>query len=220
MALTARVFPPQERHRRHGVLAVLHPVAVALAGGLAGLGALTRPGPTALLGAVVAAGTWALVHRLHGAGATDLPGLPHPAVPVTGALVGTAAVVGTAGLGLVAVGILGALTAVVVAVARWCRPVPADSWPRTHLETDPDTEEDTLVELLRALPLDALLDEWRRTGAPGDPSPAGPTSRSRMRRLLIGELARRDPVGTGRWLREAPDTTPDGYLADRRDRAA
>lgn len=218
MAVTTRTLPWQPPKGGRGLVGTLQPAAVAVVGLLAALGAVTRPGATLVLGAVLAGGTWALVTHLHSDSAADLPGLPHPAVPATAALLSSAAVAGTATLGMPVIGILGVLVAAPVAVARWCssgRPQAAHRY-----ETRPGADEAALVDLLRMLSLEDLFEEWCRTGSPVDLDPAASAARTRLRCLLIAELGRRDPVGTRRWLLEAPDAPPEGYVTDRSDRAA
>ena len=41
-----------------------------------------------------------------------------------------------------------------------------------------------------------------------------------LRRCLLDELRRRDPVGVERWLREGPHDPPERYVRDDRDLTA
>lgn len=199
--------------------AVLQTPVVIVVACVAVLGAVTRPGATVVLGSVFGGLTWALFRHQHSDGGRDLPNLPHPAVAATGAVVVWAAVAGTATLGLPVVGILGALMAVPVAVAWWCR-CPRPSAVPVRRDQQPGEDEAELVVLLRVLPVEDLFAEWRDNAQPWQPGAPEPHTRARLRCLLIAELGRRDPLGTRRWLLEAPDGPPDGYVTDRSERAA
>ena len=69
------------------------------------------------------------------------------------------------------------------------------------------------------LPIEVLFEEWRGTGEPAVLDRRDPGTRFRLRRLLVAELRRRDPVGTERWLSQAPEAPPEDYVRDTHDRA-
>jgi hypothetical protein len=68
----------------------------------------------------------------------------------------------------------------------------------------------SLATLLAGLPLDAVLEEWRDSGGPGSDDDA-PEVR-RLREEIVGELWRRDPEGTERWLESGATDPPERYV--------
>lgn len=204
---------------RRGVLAAVRSIGVVALAVLAVLGALTAPEASLALGASSAALAGAVVRALHRSPATDLPPLPHPAVAATWMAVLPAAVAGTAHLGVGPIGVTGAISAVLILDSWWggsCPPLDE------HVRSDTDREPDdpSLRDLLGAVPIDVLCDEWRSSAGPVDATDPDGAARTRLRDLLLAELHQRDPAGTARWLSEAPGGPPEGYVRDARDRAA
>lgn len=80
-------------------------------------------------------------------------------------------------------------------------------------------DESWLRTVLRSLPLDALLGEWRNTDALLSAAPDGVTrSRTvRVRGLLLDELAARDPAGVESWLQSG--SSPESHIRADRDLA-
>ncbi|WP_432492615.1 hypothetical protein [Kineococcus gypseus] len=73
-----------------------------------------------------------------------------------------------------------------------------------------------LPELLGALTLEALCEEWnslQRRCAQGDARSRAEASTAAA--LVLGELRRRNPDGVERWLREDPGAPPDHHLRAR-----
>jgi hypothetical protein len=184
---------------------------------LTATGAVLFPGLSLAVGVLVGIIGAALVASLHQA-ADDPPRLPHPLV--AGVAVGSlpAAVAGTAALGA-SPGIVIALGLALSAAAgvTWLASFPAESRAGTEAFAVRVKAEQSLRQVLRALPLDELFAEWRRAHAPGTARGSEFPMEIRMRQLLIDEMQRRDPAGTARWLREGPGEPPDGYIRGRRD---
>ncbi|MGY1683142.1 hypothetical protein [Geodermatophilus sp. SYSU D01176] len=205
---------------RRGVVATLRwPGGVAL-GVLAALGAVTAPQASLLLGAVLAAVGWGFTQALHRSPGMDLRSVPHPMAAAACMAVLPAAAAGTAPLGLGPLGVAGATIAVAVAIGWWGGSC-AEPHPRpAGRDAEPGPDEDSLRHLLSVLPVELLSDEWRRAAEGAADDGGDHEIRRRLRCLLIAELRRRDPVGTERWLAQAPDAPPDGYVQDAPDRAA
>jgi hypothetical protein len=140
-------------------------------------------------------------------------------MPVTWMAVLPAAVAGTATLGLGPVGVVGAALTVAVAIGWWGGSCALPDPQPTGRDARPGPDDGVLRDLLRTLPVGVLFEEWRDTA--GEVVGGGDTEdRIRLRGLLIAELRRRDPVGVGRWLAEAPEDPPDDYIRETRDRAS
>jgi len=191
----------------------LHGAAVAALCSIAPLGALFFPQETLLFGGLSAGLAGGFVRFLH-IGSGDLPPLPHPAVAATAMALLSAAVAGAAvfGLGLLAGG--GAVLAVAAVVGGWGGDQPDTRRDRTTLPAPQGSHDESLRQLLRAVHVGALFDEWRRIVGTRVPRDRRTASEERLRRLLLAELERRDPVGCERWRSEAPDAPPDGYVRD------
>lgn len=117
----------------------------------------------------------------------------------------------------------GALTITLVAigigvVVAWVRtgytlfaPPPPSATPPQRASTAGG--HDSLRELLAAMPLEALFDEWRATE--DDEHLAHPHdrhARNRLRALIVEELGRRDPAGAGRWLARGAADPPEHHI--------
>ncbi len=204
---------------RGAVAALRWPAGAALAV-LAALGALTAPQASLLLGAVSAALGWGFVRALHHGSATDLPSLPHPMSTAACMAVLPAAAAGTGPIGLGPLGVAGATIAVAVAIGWWGGSCAEPDPRRAGRHADSAPGEGSLRELLKVLPVEVLFEEWRGTGEPAVLGRGDPGTRFRLRRLLVAELRRRDPVGTERWLSQAPEAPPEDYVRDTHDRAA
>jgi hypothetical protein len=182
----------------------------------AAVGALTWPLRSLLIGGVVAAPAGCLVKVMQASPGDDPPRLPHPAVVVLWTGLAPAAVSGMIVLGLGPVAV----------VAGWLSPVLAllwlagsSAWAHPQGKTDGRPCDDgTLRDLLSALSLDVLCDEWRAACRRADPDEV--VCRDQMRRLILAELQRRNPVGTARWLAEAPGDLPHRYVRESQDRDA
>jgi hypothetical protein len=78
--------------------------------------------------------------------------------------------------------------------------------------------QDTRVlgELISAVPLSALLAEWRLTEAvlAEATDPDDRAAASSARELLLDEMTRRDPAGVRRWLQDGAHASPDRHLRD------
>jgi hypothetical protein len=198
-------------------LRVARRAGVVVVGLVTALGAVVNPPTSLLLGAGCAALAWVPVHLVSRCPDADLPPLPHPAVPATWMAVLPAAVAGASTLGLGALGLVCAILGVAVVLGRWCASCAVPDPPPTGRDARPGAVAGSLQDLLRTLPVEVLFEEWRDTA--GEAVPGG-GDRTRLRGLLIAELHRRDPVGAGRWLAEAPEDPPDGYIRETRDRAS
>ena len=112
--------------------------------------------------------------------------------------------VGTA-LGLAVLGLLA-----VVSVAR------AASGPAVCEAAQGD--DPSLRELLRVVPLETLLSEWRALGGqPADRRSSDSAGAAQVsRRLLLDELERRDPVGFADWFASGTTSPPDEHVRDDR----
>lgn len=187
--------------------------ALTAYGLLAAAGTVVTPGPSLVLGTLLAVAAGAVVAGLHRV--PDLAPLPHPAVAAARVLFFPAAIAGCSVLG--APGTLVGLAGMIAAtgyVALWAN-LPTSEPPGDPLHAAVPPTEGSLRELLGALPTDALLDEWRDAREHDDPcSPAGANG-VRLRELLIDEMQRRDPSGTSRWLAVGFDEPPDGYVGRR-----
>jgi hypothetical protein len=182
---------------------------------LTAMGALMSPGISLLLGVLLAVIGAELMTSLHQA-AEDLPRLPHPLVAGVGVGSLPAAVAGTTTLGA-SPGIVIALGLALgtAAGAQWIASPPVGSPARTAATADRVKDERSLRQVLRALPTDVLLAEWRSTQTGRGARGSELLQEVRMRELLIDEMQRRDPAGTARWLSEGPGDPPEGYVCDR-----
>lgn len=202
-----------------GLLAALRGAGAVLLAALAALGAVTAPRASLLLGTLLAALSWVFVRALSHSPTTDLSQLPHPVLAAAWMASVPAAAAGTAAVGLGPLGVAGATIAVALAVGWWggacAEPPPRPSGPDADLACG----DGALRDLLRSVPVDVLSDEWRDTAEPAVLDGEDATARARFRSLVIDELHRRDPVGTTRWLAEAPGAPPDRYVRDAQDRA-
>ena len=203
-----------------GVIAALRWPGVVALGVLAALGAVTAPQASLLLGALFGALGWGFVRALYHSPATDLPALPHPLAAAACMAVLPAGAAGTAPLGLGPLGVAGATIAGAVAIGWWGGSCGEPHPRQAGRDADPEPDDGSLRDLLGVVPVDVLFDEWRRTANPVVLGGADPGTRFRLRCYLIAELRRRDPVGTERWLAQAPEAPPDGYVQDAPDRAA
>lgn len=114
--------------------------------------------------------------------------------------------------------------ALLAAVHLWTRvkvtghDLPPAGRPLVAARDEPPGRTDApLLELLSAMSLSDLFDEWHGTQIHDGALPEFPelsTERLRIRRLLIDELRRRDPSGVDRWLTEAPAHGPEDYVVD------
>ncbi len=190
--------------------------SLVVCGLLAAGGAVVAPAAALGIGALLAVLAGVVVTVLRGV--PELPPLPHPAVAGTRAACLPAAIAGAAalgqGAGIVAV-TLAAVTATAV-VAHWSTRPPAAP-PHPAPGGDTPGQDDSLRQLLRHLPTDVLLDEWRSTQPGSGPPDDGPAARGRLRGLLIDEMRRRDPAGTRRWLADGAGGPPDGCVGGRPD---
>jgi hypothetical protein len=73
-------------------------------------------------------------------------------------------------------------------------------------------DEDLVRHFLTAMPRELLLDEWRVSQRRLTAGSGDALWEVRVRELLIDELQTRDPVGTARWLSEAPASPPDHFI--------
>lgn len=80
------------------------------------------------------------------------------------------------------------------------------------------TVQDTRVlgELIGAVPMSALLEQWRLSEAvlATATDPDERSAASLARELLLDEMTRRDPAGVGRWLQDGAEASPDRHLRD------
>jgi hypothetical protein len=218
MAGTDPLFARRPRSLGRGLLRALRFAGALVLGLLAVLGAATIPGHSVALGVVFATLAWALVRVLRIGPAAEQPALPHPAAAAAAVGPLPAAVAGTVTLGLGPVGVAAAVVSVAVTIGWWGASQPR---PRKLAAADDAVAGDgALQDLLRIVPVDVLFAEWRDTATPGEPDATDPGAEMGFRALLVSEFRRRDPAGTDRWLSEAPDEPPDGYVEHRRDRAA
>ncbi|WP_136697178.1 hypothetical protein [Geodermatophilus dictyosporus] len=95
---------------------------------------------------------------------------------------------------------------------HWIAQVSRETLPTgVPARASPCPDPSSLQPLLRRLPLDELLDEWRcsSAGLHVDGHAA-----VRVRELLLEEIRRRDPEGFRRWLGEGPGEDPRPYVRD------
>jgi hypothetical protein len=218
MAASAPTTFPSPRSL--GLLRALRAVTGVVLGLLAAIGAVTTPLASLLLSTLFAALAWKAVRALHRSATAGLPPLPHPAMAAMSAALLPPAVGGTAVLGLGLVGVVAWVFAVVGALGWWSGSCPAPQPHPAGPDDGPETDDGSLHDLLRVVPLDTLLEEWRSTAEPAVSVGGEAGTRNRLRRMLIAELRWRDPAGTERWLCEAPEAPPDGYVQGTGDRAA
>ncbi len=83
----------------------------------------------------------------------------------------------------------------------------------------PARDDAHLAELLRVLPLEMLLAEWRDADR-GAPAGERDRSAAHLRSLLVEELWHRDPTGVERWLRAGAAQPPELYLHGDQDLTA
>ncbi len=193
---------------------------VVLLGLFVPLGAVTFPQLSMLLGVVLAALAGGFVRMLHSGSGADVPTLPHPAVAAVFAGLLPAALAGTTILGMGPFGIAGGCLVAASAIGLWGASWASPSPVGQESEADRESDDGSLRDLLRTVPVDLLCDEWRAMATPLVPVNADPACRKQLRRLLLSELHRRHPVGTARWLLEAPEALPDHYIQDPRGTAA
>jgi hypothetical protein len=213
--------PDPDRHRRGepsghlqsahrltvGVLTALY-VAVALLGALsAGLVVLLLVVPvTGLLGALIARG----VHRALHPGVEAPLTLHLPVALNTGLL--SPFVVGMETLGEDSVPVFIVLTLLcTVAGVGWAHALgPEAVGPRPQAPPRlPDAELSSLRELLRALPVDELLHEWRWSRRRLRTDPHGAVQ---FRDLLLEEIQQRDPTGFRAWLLDGLEQDPERHI--------
>jgi hypothetical protein len=217
MAISRTSTWSSARGLARATLVTLRPVGVAVLGVLAALGAVTNPRVSLLVGAALAALGWMYVRCLQHNPGTGLPRLPHPLSAAACLAVLPATAAGTTTLGLGPWGAAGAVSAVAAIVGSWGSS-PAGRLPPAESGIDRTRDGASLSDLLGRLPVDVLCEEWGGTaGAVPDGEDA--QARIRIREALISELHRRDPMGTTRWLTEAPDAPPDRYVRDTREGA-
>lgn len=199
---------PRRAHRLTvGVLNVVY-VAVALLGALSAHPAVTfLVVPAAgLLGAVLAR----VLHRsLH-------PGIEAPLTNHLPAAVSTGLfapfVIGMDDLGENSIYVYLAMVLLcAVAAVGWTHALEADGdAPVPHAPPRlTDAEISSLRDLLRALPVDELLHEWRwtRSRLPTDTHVA-----LQVRELLLEEIQRRDPTGFREWLLDGIEHDPEHHI--------
>ncbi len=203
-----------------GVMAALRSAGVVALGVLAPLGALTTPRASLLLGAVFAALGWGLVRALHHGPAGSLPSLPHPMSAAACMALLPAGAAGTVPLGLGPLGVAGATIAGAVAIGWWGCSCGEPHPRQAGRDADFEPDDGSLRELLGVVAVEVLFDEWRGTEDPVVLGGVDPGARFRLRCLLIAEFRRRDPVGTERWLTQAPKAPPDSYVQNAPHRAA
>lgn len=121
-------------------------------------------------------------------------------------------------MGAVALGTAGAVLTMVVVVTG---AVLLGGWLTALCREDEvarSTVQDTKVlgELIGAVPMSALLEEWRLSEAvlatASDPDERAAAALARE--LLLDEMARRDPAGVRRWLQDGAAASPDRHLRD------
>lgn len=108
---------------------------------------------------------------------------------------------------------------VIALVFVWLGSVVLIDWV-SRLEIDPTTSvptvstdqtvgaEDSLRELLRVMPLDAVFSEWRALHEP----PSAGASVSRARAVVLGEMQRRDPAGFAGWRADGRTGPPEHHI--------
>ncbi|WP_409330363.1 hypothetical protein [Trujillonella humicola] len=181
---------------------------------LAAAGAVASPAPSLLIGAVLAATGGAIVAWLHHV-PNDLPPFPHPAVAGTYLACLPAAIAGTVVFGHWAGVIVGlGLVAGTSFAVHWVSQPPAGDPPLAP-GRPASADEDSLREMLRLLPEDALLDEWRTARAADGRSDGATPGATRFRELLIDEILRRDPGRAGAWLEDGSGGSPGGVAGGR-----
>jgi hypothetical protein len=112
-------------------------------------------------------------------------------------------------------GLVVTLTIVVLALVRlremFGDEAPAGRAPATGSSEAGGVADDTsLTALLAGLPLDALLEEWHDCGGRGSDDDA--VEVRRLREEIVGELWRRNPEGTKRWLESGATDPPERYV--------
>ena len=199
-----------------GPLRMVRSVALVIYAGLTANGALLSPRSSLALGGLFAFTGAALVASLHRCAVDGLSPLPHPLVAGIGAGCLPAAVAGTTTLGARAGMVVGlGLVLGAVVGGHWIGSPPARSPVPPTPATDRVKDEQSLRQILRAVPTDVLCAEWRNTQAPGGALGSEFVVDIRMRDMLIDEMQRRDPAGTARWLSEGAGELPDGYIRER-----
>jgi hypothetical protein len=173
-------------------------------------GALGRPSAAIVCGIILGAAGGGAMTVLWRSPVKHAVPLPHPAV-VAAALLGLpAAACGTEFLESWSAPIVGpALILAFLLVGSESRVAPRGG-ARDDVWTSSD--KDDIRGLLRVLPTDVLLDEWRVTQRQ-IVADAGLNQREfGVRELLVDEFQCRDPQGTQRWLEEGPGRPSDGYI--------
>ncbi|SFT89179.1 hypothetical protein SAMN05660657_03745 [Geodermatophilus amargosae] len=183
-------------------------------GPLVALGGLLHPWTSLTLGALGAATSALGCTALHRRCSAELPGLPHPALAAAAGGTLPAALAGTTSLNTSgSVIVTATLLLATAGFGRWLaaeagRPTGAPS-TRTGAAGDPDL----LRQVLESVPLDVLFDEWHgirvRSGSRASDTALAEVQ---LRALVVDEFARRDPVGTARWLTEGPDEPPENHV--------
>ena len=106
------------------------------------------------------------------------------------------------------------LVATLGRLARWAAQQPGGTGGGRGALDDP-----AWPLLLQAVPLDALLGEWRELADPGD-ARRDAADAAHARRLLLDELQRRDPAAFAAWLAAGAAGPPDEHFRDDRGLAA
>ena len=94
-------------------------------------------------------------------------------------------------------------------------PLVVGAWPAAAGSA---SELSGVPDLLAALPVAELLEEWRASERTLRSSP-DPTVVAEVRAMLLDELSRRDPAGVAAWLASGGDEPADHVRADRDDTA-
>ncbi len=180
---------------------------------------------TAVAGALFSsAWTTLVVAPLTGLFAASQVAMVHPGFPAERSARRAALLVGVGCalavpfvMGVIALGAAGAVLTVTVVVtgavlaggrlASLCREDVAPS-------AAPDTR--VLGELIGAVPMSALVEEWRLSEAllSTTTDPDERAAASLARELLLDEMTRRDPAGVRRWLQDGAAASPDRHLRD------
>jgi hypothetical protein len=182
--------------------------------GTAAMGALSSPALATLVGAPLAglfvASQVALVH----------PGFPaQPSARRAVLLAGAGCALGVPFvMGATALGTTGAVLTMIVittgavSVAGRLTELCRDD------EVSRPTAQDTRVlgELIGAVPMSTLLEEWRLSEAvlATATDPDERSAASLAREMLLDEMTRRDPAGVRRWLQDDAAASPDRHLRD------
>ena len=183
------------------LLQLLRAMTVALYCVLIAVGALVYPTAAVIAGPAAALGGAAFADSLRRRVDAEFPEIYHPTL--AGALAGgaPAALSGSSVLeawGGLAVALL--LLAAAVLFGQWigsAAPVPPRTVEGHHLSA---RDEQSLRQVLTAMPTDVLLDEWHVTQRRLASGAEGTLWEVQLRDLLIDELSTRDPSGTARWL--------------------